>query len=406
MNILFLSPGYPSEMNEYVQALGRLGVRVIGVGDRPVHEIAPPTRRALAEYLQIGDYAHVVDAVRHQVHARGLRVDRVEALWEPMVLPAAALREALGRPGMDVAVRRRFREKELMKATLRRAGLRVPRSSRESTRRGVTAAVHAIGAPVIVKPIAGAGSADTHRVDHPDELPAVLDRLTHVAEVSVEEFVDGEELTYDTLCVDGVPVYENVAQYLPRPLVSRTDERCSPIIITLRDLSDPALQDGIALGRAALRALGMQTGLTHMEWYRKPSGEVVFGEIGCRPPGAHLVDQMNFSHDGDLFTAWARAAAGRPVEPMPPRSWACAIVFKRAHGHGRIRRVEGLDRFVEDFGEHVVVQGLSPIGAGRRDWTKTLVSDGYLIVRHPDQAEALAIARAAADRVHLYATED
>ncbi len=46
-----------------------------------------------------------------------------------------------------------------------------------------------------------------------------------------------------------------------------------------------------------------------MEWYRKADGEVVFGEIGARPPGAHQVDQMNYACDFDVFREWANAVA-------------------------------------------------------------------------------------------------
>ncbi len=57
----------------------------------------------------------------------------------------------------------------------------------------------------------------------------------------------------------------------------------------------------------SIRALGFETGFTHMEWYRKADGEVVFGEIGGRPPGAHQVDQMNYACDFDVYREWARA---------------------------------------------------------------------------------------------------
>ena len=67
---------------------------------------------------------------------------------------------------------------------------------------GCRGAAERIGYPLIVKPIAGAGSLDTHRVDGGD-LAAALPWLRHVDEVSVEEFVDGEEFTYDTICADG-----------------------------------------------------------------------------------------------------------------------------------------------------------------------------------------------------------
>ena len=52
----------------------------------------------------------------------------------------------------------------------------------------------------------------------------------------------------------------------------------------------------------------MGDGFTHMEWFLTPKGEAVFGEIGCRPGGAHLVDQMNYTCDIDLFREWARVS--------------------------------------------------------------------------------------------------
>ena len=55
----------------------------------------------------------------------------------------------------------------------------------------------------------------------------------------------------------------------------------SPIIITVRHLQQPHIQKGLQL-EEALKALNMGDGFTHMEWYLTHSGEVVFGEIGCR----------------------------------------------------------------------------------------------------------------------------
>ena len=88
-----------------------------------------------------------------------------------------------------------------------------------------------------MKPIAGAGSADTYRVDNPAMLQRILPKLRHVKEVSTEEFIDGREFTYDTICVGGNPRYENVAEYLPRPLIARSNEWISPVIITVKIFS-------------------------------------------------------------------------------------------------------------------------------------------------------------------------
>ena len=113
---------------------------------------------------------------------------------------------------------------------------------------GVWEAAEQIGYPLIVKPIAGAGSADTYRVDSAAELAEVLPLLRHVPEVSVEEFVEAEELTYDTVCAGGRILFEHVLWYRPRPLQMRMHEWVSPVAISLRDLSVPHLQGGRQMG--------------------------------------------------------------------------------------------------------------------------------------------------------------
>jgi biotin carboxylase len=404
MDVLFLSPGYPPEMPNYVRGLAQVGARVWGVGDSHRDALPVITRRALTGYLQVPRIMDEDDVIRRVKAWLGDRVpDRIEAQWEPLVILAAKLRETLGVPGMSVDTVMGFRDKQLMKERIAAAGLRVPYSARVRSADEARAAAERFGFPLIVKPISGAGSADTYRVDDDAELERVLKLTQHVAEVSVEEFVEGEEFTYDTVCIDGQPAYENVAQYLPRPLVARSHEWISPIICTVRHLDQAPLRPGIALGRKVLKALNMGTGFTHMEWYRKADGEVVFGEIGCRPGGAHLVDQMNFTSDIDLFREWARAVCWKSFEADTRRRYNAAIVFKRAKGEGTIVAREGLEAFHRRFGPAIVWDNLLPVGARRRNWKQTLVSDGFLLVRHPDWATALKIAESAAEDVTLYA---
>jgi biotin carboxylase len=304
---------------------------------------------------------------------------------------------------MSVDTVRGFRDKQLMKERVRAAGLRVPHSARVRTTTETWAAAERIGFPLILKPIAGAGSADTYRCDSKADLDRALGAMGHVTEASCEEFIDGDEFTYDTICVDGQPVYENVAQYLPRPLIARTNEWISPVIITVRNLAQPIITPGVQLGRNVLAALGMGTGFTHMEWYRKSNGEVVFGEIGCRPGGARLVDQMNFTSDVDLYVEWARAACWGQIAALPPRQYNTAIIFKRAQGQGRIQHIHGLDAYLQRHGTAVVTTELLPLGAQRRDWKQTLVSDGFLIVRHPQWQGAVQLADEAARQINLFA---
>ena len=53
--------------------------------------------------------------------------------------------------------------------------------------------------------------------------------------------------------------------------------------------------------------------------------------------------------------------------------------------------------------EHIVHIDLLPIGAPRRDWQTTVVSDGIVAIRHPDFGETVAMADRVGIELQLYA---
>jgi biotin carboxylase len=404
MSVLMISPGYPAEMAFFTRGLGQAGVTVIGLGDQSPDALPPPAKQALDHYVHVGSLAdgdHVAAIVR-ELAARA-RIDQVECLWEPYMVLAARLREQLGLPGLTVSQTVPFRDKERMKQVLDAAGLRTPWHVAARTVAEVWAAAERVGYPLIVKPVDGAGSADTYRADSAAELDSILPMVRHVPQVSVEEFIDAEEFTYDTICAGGTILVENICQYHPRPLMTKMHEWISPITMALRDLDAPGLAGGRELGAAVLRALGFRDGFTHMEWYRKADGEVVFGEIGARPAGARTVDVMNYATDSDLFTAWAHAVTHGRIPWPVERRYNAGSIFKRARGAGRITHYEGLDRLLAEYGDHVAALELLPVGAPRRDWRATTIADGMVIVRHADLSPAMEIAQRFAAELHLFA---
>ena len=393
MDVLLISPGFPEEMPHFTRALAEVGARVLGLGDTPVGSLPERARHALSDYLQVPDLWDEGRTMRDvRTWLGGRSVDRVECLWEPGVVLAARLREALRVPGMTVEQAVAFRDKERMKEVLDAAGVRTPRHARARTRAEVHAARDRIGFPLIVKPIAGAGSADTYPVRSEEDLHEVLELTRHVPEISVEEYVEGEELTFDTICAGGEILFHNVAWYRPKPLIARLNPWISSQAILLRDTSLPQARLGRELGESVLRALGFLTGFTHMEWFLTPAGEAVFGEIGARPPGARLVHAMNYTCDADLFRGWADAVCLGRIGQEIQRRYNGALVFKRAQGEGVVQRYEGLEPILAKYGEHIVNLELTPIGQPKRDWRKVVVGDGWIVARHPDLAFTIEIA--------------
>lgn len=409
MNVLFISPHYPEEMQDFTRGLAQVGARVYGLADADPGAIPPRVRRYLSGYVQCRDLRNVDAVVRDVRAAFGpLSFDRVECMWEPHVILGATLRQALGVTGMDVNTAIGFRDKTVMKERLVQKGLRVPRHARVTSATQARDAAAELGFPLVIKPTAGAGTADTHGVGSEAELDEVLARVAHVlarpgGELSVEEYIEGEEFTYDAVAIAGKPVFESVAQYHPKPLESRNLEWISPAQLVFRDPYRPDLMPGIELGRKVLEALSMGTGFVHMEWFRKPDGEVVFGEIAARNGGAKLVDQMNFANDFDVYREWARATCWHVFEDQPRRRHHVAVVFKRAMGQGRIARIEGLDALRGFCGQGLVLEHLLPIGQPRRNWRSTLLSDGYVLMRDPDYQRTLDMMRFAVNHLRLYA---
>jgi biotin carboxylase len=230
--------------------------------------------------------------------------------------------------------------------------------------------------------------------------------MRHVPEASCEEYITGEEFTFDTVCIGGKPAYENIARTCPSPSRRAQNEWISPVIITVRDMYQPKLIARRRARRATCsRPLGMGDGFTHMEWFLTPKGEAVFGEIGCRPGGAHLVDQMNYTSDIDLFREWARVATWRSFEAhVPAQVQRRHRLQARAragphHAHHRPRRLACRLRPARGAPKRSCFRPGQP----RRNWKHTLLSDGFIILRHPDWRVANEMANIAATEITLYA---
>ena len=165
--VLMLTPGYPGEMPHFTRGLSEHGATVLGVANGPAHDLPEMARHHLSDYLQIADlFSHPQSAIAQIRKWLGNRtLDRVCCLWEPGVEVAAEIREALGVPGQSYEQALRFRNKDLMKQALAAGGVRVPHHAVATNAAEVWAAAEQVGYPLIIKPIAGAGSQDTFRCD-------------------------------------------------------------------------------------------------------------------------------------------------------------------------------------------------------------------------------------------------
>jgi hypothetical protein len=200
--------------------------------------------------------------------------------------------------------------------------------------------------------------------------------------VLIEEFLTGEEGSYDSVMVDGEVVWDSVSNYLPTPLEVLRNPWMQWVVLLPRDIGGPEYAGIRDIAPAALAALGLRTGLTHMEWFRRPDGTVAVSEVAARPPGAQITSMLCYVHDFDLYSAWAQLMVDGTFKP-PPRSWAAGTVYLRGQGAGHVRAVHGLDVLPEQVRDLVVDSRLPQPGQLS---SGSYEGDGHITVRHPETA--------------------
>ncbi|HYM80249.1 MAG TPA: hypothetical protein VEY91_02430, partial [Candidatus Limnocylindria bacterium] len=241
-----------------------------------------------------------------------------------------------------------------------------------------------VGYPLVAKPPTGSGSHNTFRIDGPN-------RMREWLAVSppqpgqpplLEEFITGDEYSFDSAMVHGRLVWHSISRYFPTPLDVLQNPWIQWCVMLPRDIEVPAFDDIRVAAERSLRALGLETGLTHMEWFRRRDGSLAISEVAVRPPGAQFTTLISYAHDVDLYSAWARLAVFEEFHP-PVRRYAVGAAYLRGQGNGRVRAIHGLDTAQREIGPLVVESRLPKPGQAPAAGYE---GDGYVIVRHPETA--------------------
>ncbi len=407
MHILFLAPEHPAPHRDFVRALKAVGARVSGLGHKGKRSLDPELASWLDAYVQVRslfDAEEVLAAARRL--DRLLAIDRVEAVDELLVLPAATLREALGVPGLSTATAQLCRDKTAMKDALRAQGIACAASAAVSNTAEALAFAEKEGYPLIVKPRDGLGSQKTYRVETAEELGRSTDELTAggTRSIAIEEFVEGHEGFYDTLTVAGEVRHEFICHYYPNVLEAMKERRISPQIAATNRLKAEGYEELKQMGRRVIEILGLGTTATHMEWFFGPKG-LRFSEIGARPPGERLWDLHCVGNDLDLYREWALAVTAGQAAGEASRRLATGSVQIRPDRDGRVARYFGLHEVVRECGEYIFASSVPKLGSVTKAIRLGYLENTWFRLRHPsyDGLRGMLDFIAATVRVHATA---
>ncbi|OJY29918.1 MAG: hypothetical protein BGO98_49850 [Myxococcales bacterium 68-20] len=403
-NVIFVAP-FPIETTmRFVRATAKLDdVRLLGVchtppeGDdaRLFHDVVRVTRP-----LDLGDVLEGVEVLRR----RHGQPHRLIGILEPMMVQLAEARARFGIEGTRPEVADLFRDKARMKDALRAAGLPVAKHCLVTSEADARGFAEQVGFPMVLKPPAGMGAKATFRVSSLDALlrAVVGMRVSPSSPVLAEEMLRGREHSFETITISGKPQAWSISDYHPSCLDVVENAWIQWATILPREIGGPLHEKARAMGFAAIEALGLDSGMTHMEWFEKEDGSLAIGEIAQRPPGANLTRMTGLAHDIDAYRAWARAVVDNELDAPWPRKYAVGCAYLRGMGQGRIVNVTGVHEVHEAVGKWVMEAKLPTLGATKAD---SYEGDGYVVVRHESTDTVRAMVKKIIETVKVHYAE-
>ncbi|WAL74581.1 ATP-grasp domain-containing protein [Kitasatospora sp. YST-16] len=260
---------------------------------------------------------------------------------EYCLLPAAQIATDLALPGQSSATAAACRNKAAARAVWAAEGVPSAQSIRATSLVTASTAARRIGYPVVLKPAAHAASIGVIKVERAEDLPTAFaytcdhagDQGEEGSGVLVEEYLDGPEISVECVTVHGIttPVAVTRKMLGPEPLFQEVGH-------TVR-ADDPLLAQVGPIAEAALDALGVNTGVSHVEM-RLTAGGPRLIEVNARLGGDLIGRLVQLATGIDLPAVAADIAVGREPDLTPTRREAAGVRFLSPAASGTLQRAE------------------------------------------------------------------
>jgi biotin carboxylase len=329
--ILIVMGSYVGKRPMYERAR-ELGAKLV-VMDGPGHWTQAATAESLFEqYIEVDLYPSntLADRAYQAIRKANLHFDGV-ATFEEFAGPLTSLlARGLGLPGHPFLSLAYCRDKTLTREVCIEAGIPSPRFYRIGSVEDIEVAAEQVGFPAVLKPVSGASSVATYRVDtlaalhqrYKQTMEAVREHLkssdVHSADENeliwkngfdmiLEAFLDGEEFDVDCLLSEGEVVYAAVTRDLPQPHLREVGSQMPPAF--------PADKQDELIGFTAqvLQVLGFYYGAFHVEMKYTEQGPRLIGVNVCIGGPMHQLNRLVWGVD--LVEQYLLSCLGLPIQP-------------------------------------------------------------------------------------------
>lgn len=311
MNVIFISPHFPTHFYNFCERLKSRGVHVLGIGDSPYENISQECQNSLTEYqyvTSLEDYEQVYRKVAYYIYRYG-RIDYVESENEYWLELDARIRSDFhitsGPQLEDMAV---MNHKSLMKEAYQRAGIPTARWRLIHSLQEALDFADEVCYPVIVKPDKGVGAAHTYRLNNENDIVHFWENRDQEIQFIEEELVPGHVETFDGITNGQKEILFCASQVLSGSLMDAVNDNKE--VISYCQAPD---QDLYEAGKAILQEFDTRHKFFHFEFFRLDQdkeglgqkGDIIGLEVNMRAPGGYIPDKMNYAFETDVYTIWA-----------------------------------------------------------------------------------------------------
>lgn len=330
MNFIMISPHFPTNYITFAHRLHDVGFRTLGIASTPYDELSDELKSYLTEYYRVDDledYDQVYRAVAFFAHKYG-RIDRIESHNEYWLELDAKLRTDFNVFGYKEKDMESIKTKSKMKEVFKQAGLKVARGRVFANNDDAKQLVKELGYPVVIKPNSGVGANDTYRITNEEQLLEFFNRKNPSVEYIMEEFIDGDIVTFDGLTDHEGNIVFYASLEFSEAVLSTVEKDNDMYCYLPRTIS----KELVELGKKCVKAFNIRERFFHFEFFRvKSSKELMALEINCRPPGGLTIDMWNYANDFDIFREYGNIVKDNLFEGEISRHYNVVYISRKAN---------------------------------------------------------------------------
>jgi len=335
--------------------------------------------------VDIADREGILELCRREA------VDGIMAINDFGARSAAHAAAILGLPGLDMDVAERANDKGLMRKTWQAAGLAQPRFAVVTDYQGLSGAVRGgIGLPCVVKPTdcggSGRGVSVARTLEDLEWSFAFAAPYAANGRIIVEEFLDGVELTVESISIDGDVTILAISDKEKPDLRTR-------VALSLNypaRLTEAEEAQVRSLASRAVLAVGITMGMAHTEVILTSQGPSLV-EIGARGGGGHIFHTCIEAVSGiKAPVAAARLLTAQPTSLPEPGKNGCVYRF--------FNPPRGILRDIRNVQAARQAPGVLDLGFFKKpgdevgNLENSLQRAGFVVTRGQTRAEAMAAA--------------